>query len=300
MQFFQKIRAKPLTMQFSFLNFIRIHTIYAFICWLVKSILCAFLAFSLLRSSPLNGSTEQDKMKLLILIIATDDFPGSDLVFPYRELQNIWRSYMHLDPKHIEAYFIRANPNLTADFEVINDVLWSKTEENLKPGILNKTILSLQYFLPRLQEFDFILRTNLSSFYVLPQLMKFIKTLPKTKTYCASGEQFGSGCGYLLSNDLAALIVEHKDRLLNNLGDDDVCIGYFLRDFGIPLLPAPRKDLLCLEDWMNYRIAPNPHDFHFRIKNLSHNLRLTDDLFIFSELIKKYYNISVRIKNKRK
>src|SRR3990167_3166550 len=121
--------------------------------------------------------------KLLVLIISSDNYPGSPFPHPYRQLQQVWSSYAHLDPSHVEAYFIRGNPNLTAEVELEGDVLWSRTEECVKPGILNKTILSMEYFLSRLHEFDYVLRTNLSSFYVMPKLLEFLKTLPKNGVY---------------------------------------------------------------------------------------------------------------------
>ncbi|MCX6988703.1 MAG: hypothetical protein NTZ52_04285 [Chlamydiae bacterium] len=115
--------------------------------------------------------------KVLVLIIASDNFPGVDLVFPYPELKKIWRSYMHTNP-NIEAYFIQGDPNLSSPYEIQGDVIWSKTEENLRPGILNKTLLSIECMLPRINEFDYVLRTNLSSFYVFPRLLHFLQTLP--------------------------------------------------------------------------------------------------------------------------
>ena len=40
-------------------------------------------------------------LKVLVLIITSDNLP----VYP--KLQKVWKSYMHSDPEHIEAYFIR-------------------------------------------------------------------------------------------------------------------------------------------------------------------------------------------------
>jgi hypothetical protein len=85
------------------------------------------------------------------------------------------------------------------------------------------------------------------------------------------------------------LLVENKNHLFNNPTDDDVAIGYFLRDIGIKLHPAPRIDLLSLEDWFNYKDKITSNDFHFRVKNLKHELRATEDLFIYSELLDIFY-----------
>jgi len=102
--------------------------------------------------------------------------------------------------------------------------------------------------LPRIREFDYVLRTNLSSFFVFPRLFEFLKTLPKQRCYCGSGEGFGSGCGFLLSPDLVKMLVLHKNELWNQSSNDDVSIGHFLQKKGVALLPAPRRDLLTLEE----------------------------------------------------
>ena len=233
--------------------------------------------------------------KLLVLIISSDNIPSIPLIYPYKQLHQVWRSYAHLDSSHVETYFIRGNPDLSTQVELVEDVLWSRTEEGLVPGILNKTILSMEYFLPRLHKFDYVLRTNLSSFYVIPKLLEFLTTLPKTGVYCASGEGFGSGCGYILSPDVVRLIVQNKKKLFNKDGNDDVVLGEFLKDKQVSLLPAPRTDLLSLEEWLKYKNHINPKDFHFRVKNLTHDLRAIDDIFIYKELLKIYYDINLSI-----
>ena len=48
--------------------------------------------------------------KVLVLIIASDNQPV------YLELQKLWRSYMHQDRKHIEAY-VRETPEWVLDVQ---------------------------------------------------------------------------------------------------------------------------------------------------------------------------------------
>ena len=174
-----------------------------------------------------------------MLIIASDNLAI------YKEEEKIWRSYMHSCPEHVEAYFIRGNPKLKRSSIVVDDIIWSQTKENVLPGILNKTILSLQHFLPRLQDkFDFVVRTNLSSFYVLPRLIAFARTLPRkncyrgpvhsSKTLCG-GLDWAAGYGMIISSDLAYKMAK-TDFLINyNIGvQDDLVIALFLRNhYGI-------------------------------------------------------------------
>ena len=233
----------------------------------------------------------EKEIKILVLIIASDDQP----VYP--ELQKIWRSYMHLDPEHVEAYFIKANPDLENLYEIHEDIVWSRTEECLSPGILHKTVLSMECFSSRLDEFDYILRPNLSSFYVFPQLLKFLKTLPRQGCYCgASGTNiwtpFASGCGFILSKDLVELLIKKKGQLFKKADYyDDVSIGMFLRRHGISLIPAPRVSFCNWEDWISQKDRIPEEAFHFRVNFYKPETRLSEELPILKELLRRYYHI---------
>jgi len=257
--------------------------------------------------NPINTSQEitqnhkekrsKDNIKLLVLIIASDDYPV------YKELQKLWRSYMHYDKNHVEAYFIRGDPDLATDCEIHDDVIWTKTPENLIPGITNKTILSLEAFLPRIKgEFDYILRTNLSSFYVFPRLLEFLGSCQKNHFYCGSMILYtpgiASGCGFLITPDIAEILVQHKSDLVNNTTPniiegheayDDIVIGALIKNKGIPLIQHPRMDFCTLETWHQHNTIIPENIFQFRVKSYWDNLRLTDDIYIQSQLLKMFY-----------
>ena len=229
--------------------------------------------------------------RILVLIIASDNLPV------YVELQKIWRSYMHLDRAHVEAYFIKGDPQLPTPYAICADTIWSKTEENLVPGIINKTLLSLEAMASRLDEFDYVLRTNLSSFYIFPQLLKFLDTLPKERCYCAfmlmgAPLNYGSGAGILLSRDISKLLVRQKEVLFrfNTTLPDDMLIGQFCLAADIDLLPAPRLDFPSIEDWEKKKDNIPKSTFHIRAKNRNDRLRATDEIYIQSELVKMFYN----------
>lgn len=229
--------------------------------------------------------------KLLVLIIASDDEPI------YVQLQAIWREYMHLDSEHVEAYFVKADPHLETFCEIKGDIIWSKGAESLSPGIINKTLLSMEIMLPRLKEFAFILRTNLSSFYFFPKLLKFLNSLPQKNCYCACkgyhGDiPFGSGAGFILSPDLVELLVKNKAILNQKNFLDDVAIGSFFQKEAINILPAKRLDILTLAAWLELKDQV-PDYFHFRLKNID-NARLSDELYIQKKLLKILYDIQIK------
>lgn len=247
--------------------------------------------------------SHKKSFKVLVLIISSD---GTEA---YRELQKVWKSYMHSDPAHFEVYFIKGNPELPTPFEIKGDDLFVKTEEGYVPGIVNKTILSMEAMLPRLKEFDYVLRTNLSSFYVFPRLLNFVSTLPKKKCYCGIRmhipgswiPKFGytinfvSGAGFLLSSDLVEMLVREKEDIFkfNNDLPDDVLIGLFFQNRSIHSIPAERMDIPTRDQWIAQKDKIPERAFHFRAKN-NNNIRtesesFSDELYINLELLKMFY-----------
>lgn len=231
------------------------------------------------------------ELKVLVLVISSENFP----VFPY--LQKIWKSYMHLDPEHIEAYFIKGDPDLPSDSEIREDIIWTKSDENYIPGILNKTVLAMEHMAPRLKEFDYVVRTNLSSFYYFPNLLKYLQNLPRENCYNAfigyvDGAPYGGGAGIIFSRDLVELMIADKHQLMYDKSHyDDVVIGRYLLGKGIEVTPAPRVDIFSYYSWsMNKNKIP-ADAFHFRFKHENENLRVTEEVRVQLEAVKKYYRL---------
>ncbi len=257
--------------------------------FLSKRCACYFLLFFFL-SSTLYAERE---LKVLVLVIASDDKPV------YSELQKVWRAYMHLDPQHVEAYFIRSNPDMKAPYDIQGDVIWCKGKESVIPGVVQKTVLSIECLEERLHEFDYVLRTNLSSFYVFPELLTFLKSAPRLGYYSALpiiydfGINFGSGAGFIMSPDVAKLLIKNKKDLFRSRDYDDLAIGKVFYRHGIELLPAPRVDLLSLKEWEAKKDLIPRDQFHFRVKNNNGDQRHIDDIIIHKGLLLKYYSIEL-------
>jgi len=262
----------------------------------IKTILARFIfLFGLLfgLTGQIQAYSYNKDMKILVLIVASDDQQV------YLEFQKIWRAYMHLDPDHVEAYFVKANPDLDTQCEIIDDVIWCKTSTNINPGMLNKTLLAMEYMAPRLDEFDYVVRTNLSSFYVFPRLFPFLQTLPKTNCYSAvignhNGINFASGCGLIFSPDMIELLVQNKQVLWDQgWFFEDVVLGAFFRDQNIGIIAASRADMLTPQDWDRSKYSLPPDIFHFRVKNSDPGRRVIEDIYIQLEMLKMFYNVSL-------
>lgn len=261
-----------------------------------SSLLCSYYYHRKTSKMHSNDAHHQKRnIKILVLIIASDQLPI------YRDLQKIWRSYMHYDPEHVEAYFLKDNPNLPTLCEIDGDIIWSKTTPGWipqSPGILNKTLFSLEKMMPRIKEkeFDYIIRTNLSSFYIFPRMLKFLETLPTTNCYYGSnpGWYFGSGCGFLVSPDLAEMMVNYKDEMLDNIKqEDDVVIGTFFKNHGIKIRHYNRLNIFSLDTWFKCKAYFPTNIFHCRVRPDRYQLRpdhLTDEIYIQKELVKTFYH----------
>lgn len=249
-------------------------------------------------------NSKKKEPKVLVLIIASSGTQA------YLELQKVWESYMHTDPEHFEVYFIRGNPELASSSEIKENSLFVMSEESFVPGILKKTVLSMEAMLPRLHEFDYVLRTNLSSFYVFPRLLNFLKTLPPHRCYCGvqlhtptPHPQLGminyiSGAGIILSTDLVEMLVHGKEEVFktSHLLADDELLGLFFQRRGVFTLPAARTDFPTREVWDKTKDQIAENAFHFRAKN-NYNIRtaeesFADEIFIDLELLKKFYPAS--------
>jgi hypothetical protein len=245
---------------------------------------------------------EQTK-KVLVLIIASDNHPA------FIKLQEIWRSYMHLDPEHIEAYFIKAAPDLKSAHEIIGDTIFSKMPDSYKPGIVKKTVLSMEFMLDKIKKSDYVLRTNLSSFYAFPALLQFLNTLSGKNCYCARPmlpyytdvtrefreTPFGWGAGFILSRDLAEMLVDQKEELFQHSVEnpDDVLIGAFFHRRHVNIIPVPCHIFKTRTGWQNYKDKLPKEAFHFRAKSYYTYRKsedtYADELYILSELLKKFY-----------
>lgn len=251
-------------------------------------ITCLLLMFA-------SALSQEREVKILVLIIDSNTAPV------YGELEKIWRCYMHLDPEHIESYFIRGDPDLSQEYEIKGDIIFSKTAECLLPGVLNKTLLSMECLLPRLkaENFDYVLRTNLSSFYYFPNLLKTLKDLPKKQCYFSfplrskrlppgQNINYGSGAGFILSIDLVEELVQNKNELWNCEIIDDAAIGRFFKD-KVEIIPAERVVFNSLKKWKRADKKAIKNAYHFRVKNKKPHLRLDHDIIIHKGLLNLFY-----------
>lgn len=224
-------------------------------------------------------------MRVLMLILASDGGV-------YTALQEVWRSYIHSFRPTVEAYFYKANPRLETPFSLEGDVLTVRCPDNLGSVAL-KLKLALTAMEPRFDDFDFICRPNLSSFFIMERYLKALEELPKTRA-CLAKEHlrpaiFPTGAGFTITPDIGRAIVggpfpQHV------YGGDDVAVGGVLASMGIKITDAPRVDITSRAHWDQRlsMIFTTPAVFHVRVKHETSD-RAAADLTTHEHLMDHFY-----------
>ena len=198
-------------------------------------------------------------MNLIILILAND-------THEYLEMQKLWKIYMHTH-SNIKSFFIKYNNLMEENIILDNDTIYVKGNESLIPGCLDKTIKSIEYVLNNF-EFDFILRTNMSSVF---DLQKFYNLLNKD-LICGGiigiheEKKYISGAGMLLSKDLCSNLISNKNSLNYNI-IDDLSIGEYIRNNNYFITPFTRFEAYNYINNLNEITNEQIYDYyHFRCK----------------------------------
>jgi len=223
-------------------------------------------------------------MKVLVLILASDNHST------YPKYEEQWRRIMKRNPS-FECYFYKSTAGIKEAYELRDNVLHIKLGECMG-NILEKTIRALEYFEPRFSEFDFILRSNISSFFLFERYLAYLEGLPRQNmmegvTIHSYGYTYPSGCGFTFSPDVGRTIIRSRQ---NQYHMDDVTIGKICYDNKIPILP--RKFLQAHStnyDTVLLELEKDPTIFHLRV-HTGHNRAADPE--IYQKLVDNYYGSS--------
>jgi hypothetical protein len=196
-------------------------------------------------------------------------------------------NYFNLYNKQIKYFFIELKEDLVCDICEKDDYIYVKGTENLVPGIYIKTIKCMKYINEN-YEYNFVVRTNLSSFWNLDNLLSLKNNLPYDN-FCGGYimfNQFLSGTGIVLSKDVCINL--SKEIIINNNVMDDVYISGLLCDLGYTLsnISQYKLELLCNNTHcINDYLIDISSTLYFRVKNMDRN----NDIALFNSLYDKIY-----------
>jgi hypothetical protein len=210
----------------------------------------------------------------------------------YRDHQRVWREFAHSHPD-VTTYFVVSSPNCISTTQ-IDDILLTPGEEgypNGKPSgaRLEKTIDALEWISS--QNYDFVVRTGLSSLWIYPNLIQFLNSLPKQKVYCGiNGGGFVSGAGIIMSKDVCDVLCNHKAEVCAFPDEEDVKIGYFMQKYGISQSPASRTDIMSYDHYPNVLIPSNAYHFRIKLHISDPNVR-KNEVIIMRDILRRFSKV---------
>ena len=224
--------------------------------------------------------------KIIILILSSNNFSE------YSDMYEIWKKYMNNHPK-IQSFFIENNKFL--DENVVlnkeNNTIYCKGDETYIPGILNKTIKSIDYCLNNF-EFDYIYRTNLSTVVNLDKLYSYVKNnnINYAGNIYNKKDDFVTGTGILLSKQACKKLVEDKSLIDHDI-IDDVAIANKLKEH-YQMINIDRYWIeniydKLLNDDKYYDVINNEPTYEFRCKSKIDSHKST--ALIMSKIYDKIY-----------
>lgn len=223
-------------------------------------------------------------MKVLVLVIYSNDLPV------YENNLKGWRLYSKSNPS-FDVYFMIHSKEVDKP-ELRDDILYLPGEENFATMPFKFT-KSLEYF--NYQKYDFVLRPNMSSFYVFHNLLPVLEALPKENLL--AGECWGnfiSGAGMIFSRDVCEILATYGEAIhkFKPFEGDDIRISQYLHFFHeIPYTQTQPKryDVVDGENGTEEKI---PSDvFHIRVKQLPEKRCLEYD--IMYNLYKRFYTHNI-------
>lgn len=241
---------------------------------------CLDLRNTLVAKDIVSDCTYDPRNAMLLVLVIANKNPI------YETYWAVWQRLKHDDP-NIQVYFLLGDLNLTSAVTVNekDNIVRIPTSETLIPGVLDKTVHAIQYFLQDShRNFKYILRTNLSSMWHWQRLLQVLRMLNDTGVYAGvRGPGFVSGAGMLLSRDVAELLIENRSDLDMRV-IDDVAIGALMTRLNI------RSTILTRYDYTSTHL-PAPLDkgerfYHYRIKTAN---RQVHDPYLFSRLYFELY-----------
>ena len=254
-------------------------------------------------SERVNEISKSTSYRALVLVLASDN---CDL---YRMFKIIWESYIFSEPS-IKVLFIYGKKEVTPIMPW--DLVFPNISESY-PVHLDKVFEAFAYVDSQYQ-YDFLIRTNLSTFWVLRRLLEHLDELPTKMCYEGDGPLSGrgnysayvSGTDTIVNRYMVTSMIEHKDLLDFEKLPEDMAMGqYFHGILGAPIIPSSMhfvEHLRTDEDFENQMSqaiaeADSKRQSHFRIKTKvskkHRERRLHMDERIARALLGKYYNKTV-------
>jgi hypothetical protein len=158
------------------------------------------------------------------------------------------------NPPWAEIFWLKADATLrSVSVDRPNRIIWIPSPENYG-NLLLKTVVALRYLIEH-ESFSYVIRSNTSNYFVLPEVLKKLKDLPRAGLYGGQNMmhvfkgrnrpwfqrvRYISGAGIWMTRDLVLKVADVDTMKYRHLVDD-VAIGAHLK--GYPILEVKRVNI---------------------------------------------------------
>jgi len=231
--------------------------------------------------------------KILILVLASNTYPS------HRNEKAIKKTWAAKNIENINIIFYKSGKHISFKNNELTVVAGKKTTD-----IGYKTLRAFEWASKNI-EFDYLLRTNTSSYVNISELKKKIKTLNNDKNYIYSGItmslpknefrnkiDFISGAGILFNKNTIDLILSNEIEFDRN-EMDDVALGKLLQNHKVVPTSGTRFDIKG--NITKQELSENYYHYRCRIDNHYGYPRFLEK-FVIIFLHNSFYNKNTKRK----
>lgn len=221
-----------------------------------------------------------NNLKVLILVLSVNDKALYSNFFKVQK--KTWDS---IKVDGIETLYFFGN---SKEEKIQSNRILLKINESIE-NCGYKTIKAFE--LTKFYNYDYIFRTNSSSYIDKEKLYEYLKDKPRNSFYSGVigdhlGIKFASGSGYIISRDLVNIVLENS-TIWNHDYIDDVSLGLLLQKKGYFPVPSTRFDIYTKNFFHLFFNNIPINYFHYRLKSKN---RLYDVL-----LMKRIFKLKQKI-----
>lgn len=218
-----------------------------------------------------------EKKKIIILVLSVDLEPWNTI-----EQEGIRKTWCRTEsvPDDVEVLFYYGGPPGKIGDRVFFDIV----EDYGTIGL--KTLEAFRY-VKNNYDFDFVFRTNTSSYVDIVNLKKHLEKFNAGEDlYCGvkcvppPGDPrpiFASGCGYTLSRRTLSKVLENHKKW-DHSQIDDLALAKLMISLGIPVTNAPRCDINHPHFAKSFNKTLATGNFHVRCKTEAGDMNRLNDV----------------------
>lgn len=174
----------------------------------------------------------KQKYKAIVVVLASqdEDVKNTRYVVPrllpewepmYSVFKDIWEQYCESEPQLKTIFVYGGGPKSFTPKE--HDWIYEDVFENNHPGMITKNMRAFAD-IDEKYDYDFIVRTNLSTFWDFPKLMNRLNSMPTEK--CMAGTpirikdldgtmlEYLAGYDLIISRDIVKELIKHSEEVI--------------------------------------------------------------------------------------